>query len=269
MPLRFARRFVALTKTRYSIPRRSFATGPLTAAGTLLAEPLLPHIAPSLAPLIVALLLLHAHSDSDEGQEAFTEDLPLSRNVPYYVRELKEAGRAAFAARDMRKGEVVITDSPLLIWPQGMTPEEAEDLYAQLTPRAREVFDGLVNSMDAKKGLGEVLGRRATNGFAVSVPEVPEEAKAANDLSAAKRVSFLYPKCVRSYPFSGRSCADKTNSIARSELVAPASMACRLDVPPQSITPAYRMPTTRFSGAPVTTTCLLRILTARTGPTSA
>ncbi|KZO99178.1 hypothetical protein CALVIDRAFT_534723 [Calocera viscosa TUFC12733] len=132
---------------------------------------MLPYIAPSLRAHILNILLSHASDNDSIPVESDSEE------DPYTLRSTVTKGGStavgAFATCDIERGEPIVTERAICIWPQELKREEAEALFEQMSDHARDALLALANV--APSDLGEVLGRRATNGFNVEVPELEME----------------------------------------------------------------------------------------------
>ena len=153
----------------------------------------------------------------DEGQSGGPSE-PVSRGeMAYRVDSSPTAiGQGAFAVRSIQRGEVILTDAPLVIWPTELSAERANALLDELTPTARRTFDSLADARPAGSSyvaresdaadcpsLDPVLGRRGTNGFNVALPSVDANAAGTSTLAAQlgrdgpSSVSMIYPNVSR------------------------------------------------------------------------
>lgn len=93
------------------------------------------------------------------------------------------------AARDLARGELLVAERPLCVWPQGLSGVQAQELFSQMGEREQKVFMQLaVTEGEGSKGMGEILARRATNGFAVQLPLGG---------NGPRTVSMVFPKIAR------------------------------------------------------------------------
>ena len=136
-------------------------------------------------------------SDSEPGE-------PTSKSVPYKVVQMGGSkALGAVSLRDINRGEVIITDTPLVVWPQSLSSEQVQGLVSALNPRARKAFESLANAKPDDKSLDPLLAIRATNGFAVSLPEIPSDIAATStlqrDLESRQpdTASFVFPNISR------------------------------------------------------------------------
>lgn len=141
--------------------RRTFAST-VTSSATFL-----PLIHFDLLPYICAILL-YARKD-DESPPLSPDDSGL---LPYTVRSTDGRGKGAFASETLARGDVILSEQPLIIWPPGLDAKAANKSIAEMTPDAREVFESLVNSQPTTSKLDPALGIRGSNGFDVQLPEI-------------------------------------------------------------------------------------------------
>ncbi|KZT54090.1 hypothetical protein CALCODRAFT_23634 [Calocera cornea HHB12733] len=161
---------------------------------------MLPYIAPSLRAHLVNILLSHASDSASIPTESDPGD------DPYVLRSTVTKGGSAslgaFAARDLDRGEPIVTERPLCIWPQELEKDEAEAMFEQMSDVAKAELMALANA--APSNLGEVLGRRATNGFNVELPEVEmewagvyrEDGDGKAEISPS-HAGFIFPRIAR------------------------------------------------------------------------
>ena len=156
-----------------------------------------PQVADQLLPVILAILLF-ARRDADTPDQLTGDD------SLFEVRDFQSKGKGAVASRDIARGEIIISETPLCVWPQDLQAKQAQSLLDALGPKARELFKSLANSQPVDSNLDPVLGVRATNAFNVQLPPVP--ADTASTLPLARfavtrdpsHASFLFPHIARS-----------------------------------------------------------------------
>lgn len=156
--------------------RRTLFWSSTAPVATTLAATAIPSVAPTLLfPLLAAILLA---SDSED----------LADDPPWTPTDMSAAGKGigALASRQLERGELLIAERPLCVWPQGLSPEQAEELFKGLSARQQKVYMELAKT-DGKSvaGMSEILARRATNGFAVALP------------GSGKVVGMLFPRIAR------------------------------------------------------------------------
>ncbi|KAL8278075.1 hypothetical protein RQP46_009535 [Phenoliferia psychrophenolica] len=158
-----------------AVPRRTLFWSSAAPVVTHLSTASIPSVAPNLLlPLLAALLLA---SDSD--------DLP--NDPPWTPTDMTKLGKGigCLAARALSRGDLLIAERPLCIWPQGLTPQQAEELFAAMSDKQKEVFMQLAKTEGKSAGMSEVLARRATNGFSIKLP------------GSGKTVGMIFPRIAR------------------------------------------------------------------------
>lgn len=138
-----------------------------------------PQVPPDLSPLILAAVL---HTTDSESEDDPT--LP----PPWTVVDLSAEGKGfgCLASRDLRRGERLLAERPLCIWPQGLSAEEANRLFKAMPEREQKIFMSLAKTEgEGLKGMDEILARRATNAFALSLP------------GSSKTFGFVFPVLAR------------------------------------------------------------------------
>lgn len=140
-------------------PRRRFwSSSAATEAPLALASDSIPSISDSLLPVILAVVLAASNSDDETAS-------------PWRV-EATSKGFGAFAARELRRGELLIAERPICVWPQGLSEAQAKELFEQMGEKEQKVFmqlsrtegDGPVQALD------DIRAIRATNGFSIQLP---------------------------------------------------------------------------------------------------
>ncbi|KAK4047829.1 hypothetical protein OIV83_005172 [Microbotryomycetes sp. JL201] len=146
--------------------QRSFWSGTSTSAAAspateLLGSSALPHVSETLLPVILAVVLASTATDEDDESAA--------KQDPWTVRATTK-GQGAFASRNIRKGELVITERPVCIWPQGLSEQQARELFERMDEPSKRAYMALSRDDAIAKDLDDVRAIRATNGFAVQLP---------------------------------------------------------------------------------------------------
>lgn len=150
-------------------------------------------------PYFFAILLAARDGDDNgtAGGSASTSSAP-----PFTVRSVPNKGLGAFADRPIQRGEVLIAERPLLVWPTKLSLEEAQRSIAALTPNARNLYLSLANAAEPSMRMDPIMAIRATNGFTVELPPLPDslepaEASALPAGEAPTSASFIFPKIAR------------------------------------------------------------------------
>jgi len=162
---------------------------------------MLPQVSADLLPLLFAILLA-SQQDRDEQEQGNSHSDPSAKL--FTVKSVSDKGLGAFASRDIARGEVIITERPLFIWPTKLDAATAHELVAQLTPSAKNAFFGLANAADPTSQLDPILAIRATNAFAVELPPLPRGTIPAGNLlppnattTLPTTASFIFPRIAR------------------------------------------------------------------------
>ena len=160
---------------------------------------------PSIAPELLALILAIVLASRDDDQAAGPSEAVSRGEMPYRVGASPTAvGQGAFAVRAIQRGEVIVTDAPLVIWPNELSAERANTLLDELTPAARRAYEALADARPPESTLDPILSRRGTNGFNVALPRVDAAAAGTSALAAQlgrdgpTTVSMVYPQVSRS-----------------------------------------------------------------------
>ncbi|SCV67326.1 BQ2448_5972 [Microbotryum intermedium] len=146
----------AATTSSSSLPFLSAATS---------ASSEIPSLAPDLSPLLLAVLLTTL--DDDDPSSTLTPPwtvLPTSSG----------SGYGAFATQILTLGQLLIAERPLCIWPQGLSEQEAQNLFEGLSKDKKKIYLGLAGEA-SEDGNGEgprdrIRAVRATNGFGIELP---------------------------------------------------------------------------------------------------
>ncbi len=121
----------------------------------------IPHVDPSLLPVLFAIILsVLAPAHSDDGEDEDGNDT--LHNPPWTVVDFSNDGKGlgAVAARDIAPGERLIAERPVCVWPQGLSADKARQLFGQMDERAQRVFMQLART-EGRKSLPRGEGRRA------------------------------------------------------------------------------------------------------------
>lgn len=159
------------------------------------AQNFLPYISDSLLPIITAIILF-ARKDNETSQ--VTEEVPLEvLSVP------EKGGQGAFASRNIGRGEIIITEAPLVVWPSDLSEAQASELFEGMTPSAQALYKSLANAQPSDSTLSAILAIRATNGFTVQLPPIPSgtaSSLAQQDYISHRNpshASFIFPRISR------------------------------------------------------------------------
>lgn len=156
-------------------------------------------VSTDLLPLLFAILL--AAQSQQEEEDGDHDSEPNSKL--FTVKAVSDKGLGAFAKRDIARGEVIIRERPLFIWPTSLDATTARGLVEQLSPSARQAFFSLANAAEPDSKLDEVLAIRATNAFAVQLPPLPNKMVPAGPLlppnatTLPSTASFIFPRIAR------------------------------------------------------------------------
>lgn len=171
----FAHRLVrtAARATRATVPRftsaalastphrRGFwsSSAPTEAPLELLASNSIPSVSDSLLPVILAVVLAASASEDDE------------RASPWRV-EATSKGFGAFATQELHRGDLLIAERPLCVWPQGLSESQAKELFEQMGEKEQKVFMQLsrTEGEGPVQALDDIRAIRATNGFSIQLP---------------------------------------------------------------------------------------------------
>lgn len=137
------------------------AAAAAAASANLAANPV-PSVAADLLPLVFGVVLAHAAIDEEGDDERLT-------SPPWIVESFGGKGAGAVAARPIARGERLIAERPLCIWPNNLSEEEARRLYEAMSPAERHVFDQLARTEGTGSvgKLDDIRAKRATNGFSI------------------------------------------------------------------------------------------------------
>ncbi|CAD6575901.1 MAG: hypothetical protein CYPHOPRED_005823 [Cyphobasidiales sp. Tagirdzhanova-0007] len=158
----------------------------------------LPQISPELLPLFLALLL--AARDDDGSYPSASPSNPTSAQPSILVQAIPDKGLGAIATRPISRGEIIIAERPLVVWPARLDAARAQELLDQLTPSARKAYLSLANAADPSSTLDPILGIRATNGFNVELPPISPQLIPAGLLTERDKpptASLVFPKIAR------------------------------------------------------------------------
>lgn len=176
------------------LARRSFFSSAGAGAGP---DPsFLPQISDSLLPIILGIVL-YARKDSDAAP---SDGLQLEG--PFEVKSSGK-GLGAFATRDIPRGEILLSEQPLVVWDTSADGPTAKKLVDQLTPEARKQFFNLANALPNSDSLEPALGVRGTNGFNVQLPPVPRDMASTQTVAQWTRdespshATMVFPRVAR------------------------------------------------------------------------
>jgi hypothetical protein len=100
-------------------------------------------------------------------------------------------GLGAVAEKDLEKGEMLIAERPLCVWPANLDARQAKELFDQLDPREQKAYMDLAPCVAEKDAnLDDIRSRRAANGFSISLPAVP-------GYCGSQPVAMVFPKISR------------------------------------------------------------------------
>ncbi|BGP04067.1 SET domain-containing protein [Rhodotorula toruloides] len=228
-------RITPLKTTPRAVPaaRRSFfwssSSSSAAASATDLAANHVPSVAPDLLPLLFGVLLAHAAIDESDGEKTL-------HSPPWKVESFGDKGFGAVAARDIKRGERLISERPLCCWPNNISADEAKRLFDLMSEQERAAFMALART-DGSGGvtnLDEIRARRATNGFSIPLP-------AADGTMMGESVAMVFPKIARINHSCAPNAAQAMNFITfRMEVYAitdiPAGTEITIEYVPSLIT---------------------------------
>lgn len=190
-----------------------------------LASGSIPHVADSLLPILFAVVLAAGSGDEEDAQPP-----------PWTVRstevqvgrrgEKASKGAAAFASRPLQRGELLIAERPICCWPQGLSEEQARELFEQLGEKEKKVYLALSRTEGdgPVKDLDEIRAIRATNGFALQLPGSSTTAGfvfPSESRSITERAEYPAHRVLRSQRSQGKCrCSAKTTEISAEFLIA-------------------------------------------------
>jgi len=105
--------------------------------------------------------------------------------------------------RMLRRGEVIICEQPLVVWPSNLNAQGAESLISQMTTSARNLYMSLANAQPTESTLSPILAIRATNGFTVQLPPIPSGSASTTQQAEfsenhnPSHASFIFPRIAR------------------------------------------------------------------------
>lgn len=154
------------------------------AAGSELAATHVPSVAGDLLPLVLGVVLAHAAIDDEGDDDRLTQP-------PWKVESFGDKGSGAVAARDIARGERLIAERPLCIWPNNLSEDEARRLFEAMTPTEQSLFMDLARTegTGSVKALDEIRARRATNGFSIPLLDASGKSQGA--------AGMVFPKIAR------------------------------------------------------------------------
>ena len=97
---------------------------------------------------------------------------------------------------------MLLAERPLLVWPTKLSLAEAQRSIAALTSNARNLYLSLANAAEPSMQMDPIMAIRATNGFTVELPPLPDswqpaDASAFPEEGPPKSASFIFPKIAR------------------------------------------------------------------------
>ncbi|TIA69253.1 hypothetical protein E3P91_03707 [Wallemia ichthyophaga] len=142
----------------------------------------LPHIVPDLLPYILAVVLGSvggASGSSNDDDDSGSDSILNSDKSPLELYDTADAGVAVRARRDIRRGELLIAELPLLVWEEGMSAVELRRWTDALTDSARATLFSLSRRSDDTAIAAEMHDNtdesapiRSANGFQLQLPDV-------------------------------------------------------------------------------------------------
>jgi hypothetical protein len=152
-----------------------------------------PQIASELLPYLLAILLFNSRDNEDHSES------PRDQEPLYQIVDTRRKGKGAVAKHDIERGQVIVSEQPLVVWPQSLDENRAKELVEALTPEAHRQYFSLANASPNPQ-LSDALAIRATNGFNVELPHVPRQLIADKDVAESGKpshVSFVFPRVAR------------------------------------------------------------------------
>ncbi|TKA52789.1 hypothetical protein B0A53_04485 [Rhodotorula sp. CCFEE 5036] len=154
------------------------------AASANLAANHVPSVAADLLPLVFGVVLAHAAIDEEGDDERLT-------SPPWKVESFGGKGSGAVASRPIERGERLIAERPLCIWPNNLSEEEARRLFEAMSPTEQKVFMDLARTegTGAVGNLDDIRAKRATNGFSIPLLDAQGASKGV--------AGMVFPKIAR------------------------------------------------------------------------
>lgn len=211
----FRPRLQPLRTTPRAVPaaRRSFfwsssSSSAAAASATDLAANHVPSVAPDLLPLLFGVLLAHAAVDESDDEKTL-------HSPPWRVESFGDKGFGAVAARDIKRGERLISERPLCCWPNNLSADEAQRLFDAMSEPEQRAFMALAKTEGSGgvSNLDEIRARRATNGFSIPLP-------AADGSLMGRSVAMVFPKIARlafSFSLVFRWFEDRADTVRRAQ----------------------------------------------------
>lgn len=149
------------------------------AASANLAANHVPSVAADLLPLVFGVVLAHAAIDEEGDDERWK------------VESFGGKGSGAVASRPIERGERLIAERPLCIWPNNLSEEEARRLFEAMSPTEQKVFMDLARTegTGAVGNLDDIRAKRATNGFSIPLLDAQGASKGV--------AGMVFPKIAR------------------------------------------------------------------------
>ncbi|GAA5872696.1 hypothetical protein JCM3774_005032 [Rhodotorula dairenensis] len=176
----------------------SSAAADVAAASANVAANHVPSVAADLLPLVFGVVLAHAAIDEEGDDERLTWP-------PWKVESFGDKGSGAVAARPITRGERLIAERPLCIWPNNLSEEEARRLFEAMTPAEQRVFMDLARTEGTGSfgNLDDIRAKRATNGF--SIPLLDSHG------ASMGVAGMVFPKIARINHSCAPNCAQAMN----------------------------------------------------------
>lgn len=136
----------------------------------------LPSIASDYTALLLGVVLSATASGNEEEESAFTViDSAASEGNDGEAVPAGGKGLGVVATRSIERGERILSERPLCVWPQGLTIVSARNHFEQLSQEQQEAFMELCPAAEGLEGKeNEILSRRAANGFAITLPPLSD-----------------------------------------------------------------------------------------------
>ncbi|GAA5957351.1 hypothetical protein JCM8115_006965 [Rhodotorula mucilaginosa] len=168
------------------------------AASANLAANHVPSVAADLLPLVFGVVLAHAAIDEEGDDERLT-------SPPWKVESFGGKGSGAVASRPIERGERLIAERPLCIWPNNLSEEEARRLFEAMSPTEQKVFMDLARTegTGAVGNLDDIRAKRATNGFSIPLLDAQGASKGV--------AGMVFPKIARINHSCAPNCAQAMN----------------------------------------------------------
>ena len=153
----------------------------------------IPQISSNLLPYLMAIIL--SSTLSDDNCDGYQHSI---HKPPLEVYKSSGAGFGVRASRDIQRGELLLSETPILVWENGTPSVQMKKLTDELSPEARKKLfslssrnDQLAIEAEEKDPVDESANIRSANGFEVQLPsiDVPFMSK---DVKIPSSASFLF-----------------------------------------------------------------------------